>query len=71
LFTQPSLHRDDQRSAAFVAHTQPLLRRHAIDLAFDGEQGVDAFDYFDGDRRLVEPHKIGRADAVPTSEAAP
>jgi hypothetical protein len=30
----------------------------SIDVAFDGEQGIDTFDGFDRDRRLVEPREV-------------
>jgi hypothetical protein len=58
LLAQPSLQFDDQRPAVLVACEQALLRAGAVDLAFDGEQRIDALDRFDGDRRLVEPRQI-------------
>jgi hypothetical protein len=36
-----------------MAHT--LLRRHAVDLALNGEQHIDALDCLDRDRSLVDP----------------
>jgi hypothetical protein len=41
-----------------VANAPALPRRLAVDVAFDGEQGIDAFDGFDRDRRLVEPGEV-------------
>ena len=58
LLAQPGLQRDDERSAALVAHARTLLRRQAVDLALDGEQGIDALDRLDRDRRLVDPRQI-------------
>lgn len=41
----------DERSASFPAGGQALLGRHAVDLALDGEERVDAGDGLEGDRR--------------------
>jgi hypothetical protein len=49
---------EDQRPAALIAHAHALLRRHPVDLALDGEQGIDALDRFDRDRCLLEPGEI-------------
>jgi hypothetical protein len=37
---------------------QTLLGREAVDLVLDGEQGIDALDRFDRDRRLLQPRQI-------------
>jgi hypothetical protein len=47
-----------ERPDALVAHRKALRRREATDLALDGEQGIDALQRLDGDRRLVEPRKV-------------
>jgi hypothetical protein len=54
LLAQPPLQFDDKRPAALIAHAHALLWRHAIGLALDGEQYIDAFDRLDCDRRLVD-----------------
>jgi hypothetical protein len=41
-----------------VANALALRWRLAVDFAFDGEQGIDAFDRFDRDRRLVDPRQV-------------
>jgi hypothetical protein len=48
------------RGAADCAHGAhaPFLRRHAVDLALDGEQDIDALDRFDRNRRLVDACQI-------------
>ena len=58
LFAQPSLQRDDERTAALVTHAQAFLWGDAVDLALDGEQGVDALNRFNGNRCLVEPRQV-------------
>ena len=35
-----------------------LLRRHTVDFAFDGEQGIDALDRLGRDGRLVDARQI-------------
>ena len=47
LLAQPGLQRNDEWPAALGAHTHTLLRRQAVDLALDGEQGIDARDRLD------------------------
>ena len=49
---QPPLQFDDKRPAALIAPA--LLWRHAVDLALDGEQHMEAFDCLDCDRCLVD-----------------
>jgi hypothetical protein len=58
LFAQPSLQRDDERMALLAAHAQAFLRGDAVDLALDGEQGVDSLNGFNGNRCLVEPRQV-------------
>jgi hypothetical protein len=58
LFAQPCLQLDDERTATFLAHTQPLLRTKTVDLTLDGEQEVDALDRLGCDRCLGEPCQI-------------
>ena len=58
LFAQPSLQRDDERTALRAAHAQAFLQGDAIDLSLDREQGINALDRFDSDRRLVEPGEL-------------
>jgi hypothetical protein len=58
LLAQPLLQLDDEWFAVLVANAPALPRRLAVDVAFDGEQGIDAFDGFDRDRRLVEPGEV-------------
>jgi hypothetical protein len=58
LLAQPSLQCDHQRAAALIARVQPLPRRQAVERALDREQGIDALDRLDGDRRLVDPGEI-------------
>src|SRR5207248_749808 len=58
LFTQPGLQIDDERSAALIAHANAFRRRHAVDLALDGEQDIDALDRLGRDRRLVDPRQV-------------
>jgi hypothetical protein len=41
-----------------MAHAHALRRRHAVDLALDGEQSIDALDRLGRDRRLVEARQI-------------
>jgi hypothetical protein len=41
-----------------VAHREALLGREPVDLALDGEQGIDALDRLDGDRRFLQPRQI-------------
>jgi hypothetical protein len=53
-YGQPSLQLDDDRSAALIARANAQLRRHAVDLALDGEQNIDALDCLGRDRRLVD-----------------
>jgi hypothetical protein len=54
LLAQPSLQFDNKRPAALIAHAQALLWHHAIDLALDSEQHIDALDRLDCDWRLVD-----------------
>src|SRR5262245_1465000 len=54
LLAQPPLQFDDKRPAALIAHADAHLWRHAVDLALDGEQHIDAFDCLDCDRCLVD-----------------
>ena len=61
LLAQPPPQFDDKRPAALIAHAHALLWRHAIDLALNGEQHIDAFDCLDGDRRLVDLCQLRRA----------
>src|SRR5262245_61385992 len=58
LLAQPAFQRNDEWSAALIAHARTLLRRHAVNLALDGEQDIDALDRLDRDRRLVDPRQI-------------
>jgi hypothetical protein len=44
--------------AALLAYAQAVLRRKTVDLAFDGEQNIDALDRLGRDRRLTEPREI-------------
>ena len=41
-----------------MAHPHALLWGHAVDLALDGEQHIDALDSLDRNRRLVEACQI-------------
>jgi hypothetical protein len=43
---------------ALVAQAHTLLRRQAVDLALDREQGIDALDRLDRDRRLVDSSQV-------------
>jgi hypothetical protein len=45
-------------STALVACRGTLRGREAVDLALDGEQGIDARDRLDRDRRLLQPCQI-------------
>jgi len=58
LFAQPDVQCKDERAALLAAHPQAFLLRDAIDLALDREQGINALNRFDGDRRLVEPREL-------------
>jgi hypothetical protein len=58
LLAQPGFQLGDERPAALLANADALGRRDAVDLPLDGQQGVDAMDRFDRDRRLVEPRQI-------------
>src|SRR6266571_2371912 len=58
LLAQPGLQLDDERSAALIANAHAFLWRKAVDLALDGEQGIDALDRLGRDRRLVDPSEI-------------
>ncbi len=58
VLAEPGLQLDDEWSAALVADADALLRRHAVDLALDGEQRIDAVDRLDRDRRLIEPRQV-------------
>src|SRR6516164_3398810 len=58
LRAQPSLKLRDQRPAALIAHREALLWHHAVDLALDGEQSIDAFDCRDCDWRLLQPCQV-------------
>jgi hypothetical protein len=42
----------------FVTNAPALRWRLAVDVAFDGEQGIDTFDRLDRDRRLAEPRQV-------------
>src|SRR5437667_451123 len=44
LHAQPVLQLDHKRPAALIAHVDPLLWHHAVDLALDGEQDIDTLD---------------------------
>jgi hypothetical protein len=55
LFARPDVQCKDERAALLAAHPQAFLLRDAIDLALDREQGINALNRFDGNRRLVEP----------------
>ena len=58
LQAQPGLQLADEWAAALVANAHALLRRHAVDLTLDGEQGIDALDRLDRDRSLVDARQI-------------
>ena len=58
LLAQPAAQLVDQGLAALLPNTLPLGRYCAVDLAFYGEQGVDAGDRFDADRRFVETRQV-------------
>ncbi len=58
LLAQPDAQGVDHRLAAVLSNALTFCRRKAIDLALDGEQGVDAGNGFDADRRLVEPRQV-------------
>ena len=63
LGAHPSLERGGQWGAPLPPSRQPLLDRKAIDLAFDPEKRVDAFDGLQRDRRdrrrIVAAPRIG------------
>jgi len=48
----------DERTTALIAHGGALLRLQAMDLALDREQGVDALDRRDRNRRLLQPCEL-------------
>ena len=48
----------EDKSAALIAHAHSLLRRHTVDFAFNGEQGIDALDRLVRDGRLVDARQI-------------
>ena len=58
MLAQPALQFDDERPAALVAHREALFGREAVDLALDGEQGIDALDCLDRDRRFLQPRQV-------------
>jgi hypothetical protein len=58
LLAQPALQCDHERAAALAAHMLALLRRQAVDLALDGEQGIDPRDGTKRDRRLVDAGEV-------------
>ena len=58
LFAQPTLQFDDECSAPLLAHLDTLLRRHAVNLTLDGEQGIEPRDRLCRDRRLVDARQI-------------
>src|SRR5205085_1658962 len=58
LLAQPALQGDHERTTALVARGEALLRRQAVDLALDGEQGVDALHRFERDRRLADAGEV-------------
>src|SRR3954470_17995496 len=58
LLAQPAPQRDNEQSAALVADAHSLLRRHTVDFAFDGEQGIDALDRLGSDGRVVDARQI-------------
>ena len=51
MLAHPGIEFGDERSAALPANGQALLGRHAVDLALDIEERVDAGDGLEGDRR--------------------
>ncbi len=52
LCDEPDLEFVDQRTEMSLANGEPLGGRPAVDLALDGEEGVDPRDRFRGDRCL-------------------
>jgi hypothetical protein len=58
LLAQPGLQRDDERHASLIANTHAFLWRHAVDLALDGEQDIDALGGLGRDWRLVDARQI-------------
>lgn len=58
LLAQPDAQGVDQRLAAILANVAAFCGLKAIDLALDGEQGVDAGNGLDAGRRLVEAGQI-------------
>ena len=55
LLAEPSLQRPDERAAPLGAHSHALRWCQTVDLALDGEQGIDALNALAGDRRLIDP----------------
>ena len=54
LLAQPFFEIVDELFRSLAADDETLLRREPVDLMLDGEQGVDAFDRFYCDRRLLQ-----------------
>ena len=54
LSAQPALQLGNERPASLVARREALFGREAVDLALDGDQGIDALDRLGSVRRGVE-----------------
>jgi hypothetical protein len=71
LMAHPALQLGDDRLDALLPQCEPLLGRHAIDVALDGEDRIHAVHRLDRQRRLAQIDKHEEfAPGVTTQEAA-